>query len=92
MHETGRVQVARSILTYLIENRNAQDTMAGIVEWWVVEQQIKTETAAVRTALAELVARGLIIEREGKDSQVHYRINDKRVWEIEAIIKQDWDD
>jgi hypothetical protein len=67
--------VAEVILAYLKENPAAEDTLAGIVEWWLLEQQIRDTTSAVQKALAELVRDGLVIERKGKDSQVRYCIN-----------------
>ena len=67
-------QVAREILAYLAAHPDAQDTLEGIVEWWLVEQRIVQQTAAVREALAELVAQGLLVERRGHDARTRYRI------------------
>ena len=68
-------QIAEEILAYLKENPAAEDTLAGIVEWWLLEQKIRETTSAVQKALAELVRDGLVLERKGKDSQVRYCIN-----------------
>ena len=86
MSELGRSQVALEILAYLAENPTAQDTMLGIVEWWLLEQQIKTQTYAVKDALADLVSRGLIFRHQGKDSQIHYRINMSKMDAVLALI------
>ncbi len=88
MYELGRSHVARAILDYLSKNPEAQDTAAGIAEWWLPEEKVKTRIATIREALAELVAEGFILRHRGKDSQVHYRINLQRLSEIEAVLRQ----
>jgi hypothetical protein len=74
------------VLSYLIEHRDAQDTLEGIVEWWLMEQRIVTQTAQIRGVLDGLVADGLLLERRGTDSQTHYRINHQKTEEIVARI------
>jgi hypothetical protein len=88
MSELRRTHAAQAILTYLAENPDAQDTLAGIAEWWLLERQIKTQTAAVKEALAELVSGELVLERKGKDSQAHYRINRRRLKEIKGMLEE----
>lgn len=88
MSELGRSHIAQAILAYLAENPDAQDTLAGIAEWWLLEQQIKTQTAMVKEVLAELVSGELILERKGHDSQVHYRINSGKLEEIKVMLEQ----
>lgn len=72
---SNKAQIGYQILAYLAAHPEAQDTLEGIVEWWLLEQQIKFQTARVKEALSELVAKGLILEKKGLDSQTHYRIN-----------------
>jgi len=91
MYEWRRAQVARAILDYLRKHPEAQDTLAGITEWWLPEQQIKTQTGTVKVAIAELVARGLILQRKGRDSQIHYRVNRRRLKEIKAAFLKEPD-
>lgn len=88
MAESRQLNVTQAVLAYLMDNPDAHDTLVGIAEWWLLEQQIKTQTAAIRKALAELVSEGLILERRGKDSQVHYRINKRKSQEIRKRLKQ----
>lgn len=84
----GRSQVAYEILAYLVKHPDAQDTLEGIMEWWLLEQQIEREVAKVKEALAELVAEGLILERKGRDSRSSYKINRHRLGEIRALLKE----
>ncbi len=77
MNERRRSRVAQAILDYLREHPDAQDTLAGITEWWLPEQEIKTRTANVKEALDELVTAELISEHQGKDAQISYRLTNK---------------
>jgi hypothetical protein len=81
-------KIGNEILAYLVENPKAQDTLEGIVEWWLLEREIKFETARVKEALSELVAKGLILEKKGPDSQIYYRINQKKYEEIKNLNKK----
>jgi hypothetical protein len=78
-------QIGNEILAYLVDNPKAQDTLEGIVEWWLLERKIKFVTASVKEALSELVAKGLILEEKGPDSQIHYRINQSKYEEIKNL-------
>jgi hypothetical protein len=86
MYQLSRI--AEAILDYLWNHPNAQDTQAGIADWWLPEQRIKTRRAQVKEALNELVSHSLVVERKGADSQVRYRINKRRLKEIELIVKR----
>jgi len=82
------MRVAHEILAYLVEHPDAQDTLEGIVQWWLLEQRIKRQTAKVKEALAELVAKGLVLERKGKNARIYYRINRRKYGEIRALLKE----
>ena len=60
------------ILGYLADHPQAQDTVEGIVEWWVLEQRIRRTTTKVKAALAQLVAENLVTARTGKTGRVYY--------------------
>ena len=79
-------KIGNEILAYLVDHPNARDTLEGIVEWWLLEQQIKFQTARVKDALSDLVARGLILEKKGSNSQIHYRINQKKYKKIQELF------
>ena len=74
MSERRQSRVAEAILDYLRQNPEAQDTVAGIAEWWLPERESQNRIVSVKEALDELVAAGLISEHEGKDAQISYRI------------------
>jgi len=85
----SKSEIAHDILSYLNANPEARDTLGGIIEWWLLEEQIKYRSEKVKAAIAELVQKGLLIESLGKDSQVHYRINSERAEEIRSLLDRD---
>ena len=88
---TGWSQEARvicyNILEYLNENPQAQDTLEGIAQWWLLQQQIKRSTSLIQNLLNELVEEGFLIFRQGMDHQIHYRINREKEKEILELMK-----
>jgi len=81
-------EIADDILAYLAHNPDAQDTLAGIVEWWLLEQELRYRTTEVREAIADLVQQGLISERKGEDGQVYYCVNKGKTAEISVILNK----
>ena len=81
-------EVRYHILAYLCDNPDAGDTFDGIVEWWLLHQRIKFETRNISEAVRKLVAEGLIVEDEGSDSRVTYRVNQTREQDIQGIVNQ----
>lgn len=81
-----RSNIAQGILEYLLENPNAEDTLEGVVQWWLLERTIKQQTLAVEKALASLVDEGLVVAVKGRDFRVHYRINKKKRDRIRSLF------
>jgi hypothetical protein len=80
--------IEQEILAYLVEHPRAQDTLEGIMQWWLLEQEIKRWMLQVQAALTELVAQGVVVESQGKYAQIRYRINRRRLSEIRARLKK----
>jgi Fe2+ or Zn2+ uptake regulation protein len=76
--KTKLPKLALQILRYLREHPAAQDTMEGIMVWWVSERAIKNWLPQVRRSLAALVARGYLEKRKIGDGRVFYRLNPSR--------------
>ena len=74
MHEPSVAETVRAIRDYLDRNPNAQDTLAGISQWWLTKLGTKPRAATVKDALEELVREGLLTEHKGKDAQISYRM------------------
>ena len=79
--------VALQILTYLSTHRDAQDTVEGIAEWWLLEQRVRHVITEVKKALAELVAQGLVLERAGQDGRARYRLNPRKCGTIARRVQ-----
>jgi hypothetical protein len=75
-------QISHRVLKYLAENPNAQDTLEGIVEWWLLDRLTMSNINKVNEALALLVAEHLVLERKGKESRTYYKINSHKLKEI----------
>jgi hypothetical protein len=74
MHEPGVAETVRAIMGYLRRNPNAQDTQAGILQWWLTDLATKPRAATVKQALDDLVRDGSLSEHKGKDAQISYRM------------------
>jgi hypothetical protein len=82
-------QIGHRILKYLVENPNAQDTLEGIVEWWLLDRLTTSNINRVKEALALLVGAHLVLERRGKESRTYYKINPHKFKEIsERVIER----
>ena len=79
--------IIREILAYLADHPQAQDTVEGIVEWWLLEQRIKRGTRHVKSAVEQLVAAGFITAREGAAGQVYYRVNQQKLCDIRRLLQ-----
>jgi hypothetical protein len=73
MHEPNVAETVRAIMEYLRKNPKAQDTQAGILQWWLTELPLKPRDATVKKALQTLVRDGFLTEHKGKDAQISYR-------------------
>ena len=85
---SDNTKITRYVLSYLIEHQDAQDTVEGIVEWWIVEQKIKQQTAKVKEVLGELVKKKYLLANKGMDSRTRYRINHSKRKEILSLIEK----
>ena len=78
--------IAQDILSYLLTHTAAEDTVEGIVEWWLLEEKIKRRTKEVQRVLEEMVNERLIVARESKDLKVHYSINKRNMNKIRELL------
>ena len=86
MCKTAKREIERDILAYLARNPSAEDTVEGIVEWWLLDQRIRNESERAEIALSELVIKGLVLERTGRDARSRYRVNAERLKEITKML------
>jgi len=86
MCKTAKREIERDILAYLTQNPSAEDTVEGIVEWWLLDQRIRNESETAKEALSDLVGKGLVLERTGRDARSRYRVNAERLKEIKKLL------
>jgi hypothetical protein len=86
MGTPGR-RIADEILAYLVEHPEAQDTVEGITEWWLLEQRIRGAVAEVEGALHDLVANDLLVARRCPDGRTYYGLNRAREREIRRHLR-----
>jgi hypothetical protein len=55
-------QIASAILRYLDANPHAEDTIEGIVQWWVRKDWVQQKVEEVERAIGLLKSRGFILE------------------------------
>ena len=76
------------VLSYLIENPKAEDTLEGVLHWWLLQERIGYEMKRVKQALEELAVRNFVTEVNGPENRIFYRINEAQRNEIEAFLEQ----
>ena len=81
-------KTSHRILAYLMDNPEAQDTLEGIVDWWLLQQDIKRNVALIRKTVDGLIHKGFLLERQGTGSTKYYQVNRERLPEISALIQQ----
>ena len=69
--------IQQEIMAYLTVRSTAQDTLEGIVEWWLLEQKVDQATSDVKAALAQLVIEKKLSAKKGADGRVHYRLRER---------------
>jgi Fe2+ or Zn2+ uptake regulation protein len=79
--------IEKEIMSYLITHPEAQDTLEGIAEWWLLHERIALGIAEVKRALEKLVSAGFLIEVSASDGRKRYQLNKERQSEIVKILK-----
>jgi hypothetical protein len=67
-------QIAQEILAYLAEHPDAQDTLDGIAQWWLLERKIDKQLKIIKQALTSLKKQGRIEEYTSSDLRTVYRL------------------
>jgi hypothetical protein len=82
----NKCDIEYKILSYLLEHPSAQDTLEGIIEWWLLEQEIKCQAENVKEAIGKLMNKELILQQMAGDSRPHYRANQNKFAEIKRLL------
>ncbi|HEV8239286.1 MAG TPA: hypothetical protein VGS57_07965 [Thermoanaerobaculia bacterium] len=79
-------EISLRVLSYLAENPEATDTPEGIATWWLLEREIRDQSAAVEQALARLVIDGWLVAAQAAGSGVRYRLNPARAAAVRSLL------
>jgi hypothetical protein len=66
---------APEILDYLASHPEAQDTLDGILHWWVLDSCVKKWAPIVPETVAKLVEQGFLEEKRSPDGQTFYHVS-----------------
>ncbi len=81
-------KTAMRVLSYLSEHPEAQDSLEGILSWWLLDRTIEEQTAEVEAALATLVAAGLVIELTGRDAARRFRLDRRQGARVRELLAE----
>jgi hypothetical protein len=66
---------APEILEYLARHPDAQDTIDGILHWWVLDTCIRSWGSKIAQTVALLVEQGFLEKKPSADGHVFYRVS-----------------
>jgi hypothetical protein len=66
---------APEILDYLARHPDAQDTIEGILHWWVLDAHIRKWAPKISETVTQLVERGFLEQKPSLDGHVYYGIS-----------------
>jgi hypothetical protein len=80
--------LADEVLDYMLRHPEAQDTVEGIAEWWLLERRVARALAEVEAALGTLVAGGFLVANRAEDGRTHYRLNREKQREARRHLRK----
>jgi hypothetical protein len=76
---------APEILEYLARHPNAQDTIEGILHWWVLDSCIRNWAPKIAETIAQLVERGYLEKKPSSDGHVFYRLAPQHLARLDPV-------
>jgi len=66
---------APEILDYLALQPDAQDTIDGILHWWVLDSCIRGWAPKIAETVAQLVENGFLEQKPSSDGRIFYHVS-----------------
>lgn len=66
---------APEILDYLTRHPDAQDTLDGILQWWVLDSCLRRWAPRIEESVTQLVALGFLEREQSGSGQIYFRLN-----------------
>jgi hypothetical protein len=79
--------MSTAVLSYLAQHPEAQDTIEGIAEWWLLEHRIVETTKALEAVLNDLVQQDFLLASKCAEGRLYYRLNREREREIHSHLR-----
>jgi hypothetical protein len=70
---------APEILDYLTRHPEAQDTLDGILHWWVLDSCVKRWAPRIAETVAKLVEQGFLEQKRSPDGQTFYHVSPRYI-------------
>jgi hypothetical protein len=80
---------APEILDYLARHPEAQDTLDGIVQWWVLDSCVKRWAPKIAKTVAKLVVQGFLEEKPSADGKIFYRVSRRYLFTLQKRLPPD---
>ena len=74
-----------AITSYLADHPNANDTLEGVTQWWMLVKGATWSRSEIQRAIARGMEQGLILETHGGDGQVRYSLMPGKLGEIRKL-------
>jgi hypothetical protein len=80
---------APEILDYLARHPQAQDTLDGILHWWVLDSCVKRWAPKIAETVAKLVEQGFLEEKPSPDGQTFYHVSPNCLSKLQQQLSPD---
>jgi hypothetical protein len=77
--------ISIAILDYLIRNPQSQDTIDGIIQWWLLTAGLTCEKSVVQEVVDDLVGDSLLVARNLSGAATLYCLNHDSAFELGLI-------
>jgi hypothetical protein len=81
--------VVKQVLSYFMRNPQAADDLEGIARWRLLDELIRSRVEETRHALAWLVARGFLLERDAGSTDPVFTLNPEKVVEARHLLEHE---
>jgi hypothetical protein len=79
---------APEILDYLARHPDAQDTIDGILHWWVLDACLQKWATRIAETVAQLVDQGFLEQHRSADGNVLYRVSPHCLTTLQQRLRQ----
>ena len=79
---------APEILDYLATHPDAQDTIDGILHWWVLDAYMRNWAPKISETIAQLVQRGFLEEKTTMEGHIFYRVSPQYLATLEHDLRR----